>query len=98
MNNLCALICMPLVAGIAGIVLGMFYFGGLWLTVRRLHTSNRPMLLLLTSSAIRMSLALTGFYLVMDGEWMRLLACLVGFFLARLVLTFRMPSTGPATE
>jgi hypothetical protein len=34
-----------------------------------------------------MSLALAGFYLVGGGQWQRLLACLVGFVIARLIVT-----------
>lgn len=42
-----------------------------------------------------MSIALTGFYVVSGGHWERLLVCLLGFFLARLIL---MRLTGPPIE
>jgi hypothetical protein len=35
-----------------------------------------------------MSVALTGFYFVAGGQWERLLACLLGFFIARMVVTW----------
>jgi F1F0 ATPase subunit 2 len=77
-------------AGAAGAGLGIFYFGGLWLTVRRLPNSGRPALLFLGSFAGRTTLALLGFYLVMDGRWERMLACLAGFIVVRQFLISRL--------
>lgn len=84
-------------AGGAGMGLGLFFYGGLWFTVRRLATSRRPALLLLGSFAMRLALTLPGFYLLlvgMAGQWPPIAAALAGFFLARLLLTCR---PGPAT-
>lgn len=81
----------------AGGGLGLFYFGGLWLTVRRLPDTGRPALLFGASFVGRMALTLLGFYLVMDGSWERMLACLVGFIIARQFLTSRLrPERLPA--
>jgi len=35
---------------------------------------------------LRMSLALAGFYLVGRGDWERLVACFLGFLVARLIV------------
>ena len=70
----------------AGIGLGVFYFGGLWLTVRKLPTAPRPVFLSLSSFFARMAVVLIGFYFVMDGRWERLFVCLLGFLGARFVL------------
>jgi F1F0 ATPase subunit 2 len=75
---------------ITGMALGLFYFGGLWLTVQHLPQTRRPGLLSLTSLIIRLGLTLAAFYLVMAGRWERLLACLAGFLLIRLVLVRRL--------
>ncbi len=72
----------------AGVGLGLLYFGGLWLTVRRLAGSRRPALLFGSSFVVRLSLTVIGFYFVMDGSWERALACLGGFLIARQILTF----------
>lgn len=78
----------PLVfAGMAGVFLGVMFFGGLWWTVRKGVTSTRPAALFLASMLLRMGLALAGFYFVTNGQWQRLLACLVGFIMARLMVT-----------
>ena len=89
MSNLLPLI----LALVAGIGLGVFYFGGLWLTVRRLPTAQRPALLSLLSFFVRLGVVLFGFYFVMDGRWVRLLVCLLGFLGARVILVRRW---GPA--
>ncbi|MFH2052000.1 MAG: ATP synthase subunit I [bacterium] len=70
-----------------GVVLGAAFFGGLWWTVRMGTSCRRPALLFLSSFFLRMSLALAGFYFVADGRWDRLLTCLFGFVIARLVVT-----------
>ena len=74
-------------AGIAGGLLGLFFFGGLWWTISRGLASPRPALWFFASLVLRMSVTLAGFYVVAAGQWQRLLACLLGFVLARLVVT-----------
>ncbi|MCK4487566.1 MAG: ATP synthase subunit I [Desulfobacterales bacterium] len=70
----------------AGMGLGIFYFGGLWLTVRRLPTARRPAFLSLLSFFGRLGVVLFGFYLVMGSHWERLLVCLFGFLAIRIIL------------
>ena len=71
---------------IAGIALGAIFFGGLWWTVRKSLVSPRPAFWFLGSMLMRMSVVLTGFYFVGQGEWKRLVACLIGFILARIAV------------
>jgi F1F0 ATPase subunit 2 len=71
----------------AGVSLGAVFFGGLWWTVRRGVSSERPALWFFCSLLVRMSAALAGFYFVSNGQWDRLLLCLAGFVMARLVVT-----------
>ncbi len=82
-------------AFVAGAGLGLLYFGGLWLTVRRLARARRPALLFLGSLVVRVAVLLGGLYLVMGEDWRRLLAALVGVIAARIVLTRRL---GPLRE
>jgi len=74
------------IASLSGLVLGVFYFGGLWLTVRRLPFSARPALLTLCSYLGRLVVTLSCFYLVMAGSWQRLLAVMFGFMVMRIIL------------
>jgi len=85
-------------AFLAGLALGVFYFGGLWITVQRLPTARRPALLSLASMAVRMAVTLGGFYLVMAGQWQRLLVCVAGFFIARIFLVRRWKPASPAAS
>lgn len=71
----------------AGLLLGAVFFGGLWWTVHKCLTTPHPAQWLLGSALIRMSITLAGFYFVSDGQWTRLLACLAGFIIARLIVT-----------
>jgi F1F0 ATPase subunit 2 len=70
----------------AGGVLGCFFFGGLWITVRRLPTARHPAVLMLGSFFGRSAILMLGFYLVAAGRWEQLVACLVGFFIARQLM------------
>ena len=84
-----------LLAWAAGGVLGTIFFGGLWWTVRKGVSSKQPALWFLGSLLLRMSIALAGFYFVSGGHWDRLLACLLGFVIARFIVT---RFTGPPVE
>lgn len=74
----------------AGLGLGLVYFGGLWLTVRGVATTRRPVLLFAASFIVRTALVVAGMYLVMDGSWQRMLACLAGFIIVRQVMVSRL--------
>lgn len=72
---------------VAGAALGAFFFGGLWWTVRKGLASRRTALWFIGSLLLRTSVALAGFYFVSDGQWQRLMFCLLGFVIARPVVT-----------
>lgn len=74
-------------AWIAGGALGAFFFGGLWWTVRKSLASDKPALWVFVSLLLRMGVTMGGFYLVGGGDWQRLLSCLVGFVMARQLVT-----------
>lgn len=75
-----------MLATFAGVLLGAFFFGGLWWTVRHALTSDRPALWFMGSLLLRLSGAVAGFYLVGSGHWQQLAMCLAGFIAARLAL------------
>ena len=77
-------------AGLAGFLLGMFFFFGLWWTVRKGISSKRPALWFLGSLLLRTGIVLVGFYLISGGRWKRMLACLFGFVIARFIVIFRV--------
>lgn len=69
-----------------GMLLGLIFFGGLYLTVvslpRRCHRETT----LLLSSLGRLALVTGGFYLIGAGDPPRMLAALVGFIAMRQIL------------
>ncbi len=77
---------MLLAAGGAGGVLGALFFGGLWWTVRRGLASKHAALWFLSSLVVRTGISVAGFLFVSGGQWQRLLACLIGFTIARYVV------------
>jgi F1F0 ATPase subunit 2 len=72
---------------LAGILLGTFFFGGLWWTIKMRSPSEWSDLLFAGSLLLRMAVTVTGFYLVSHGDWRKLVACLAGFLLARIAVT-----------
>lgn len=82
MNDFATLV----IACVAGLVLGAVFFGGLWWTVRKGVVSKQPALWFAGSLLLRTSLTLFGFYLVGQGNWKRLVTCLLGFVIARLIV------------
>ena len=92
MNELIAI----LISISSGIILGMVYFGGLWLTLQRVRTTKQPALLTLASFMGRSALCILGFYLI-SGIGLRGLAlCLAGFVLVKIAL-IRMLGPGTST-
>jgi F1F0 ATPase subunit 2 len=75
-------------ACLAGALLGAMFFGGLWWTVRRGVASPHAALWFMVSLLARMSVLLAGFYFVGRGHWERMLACIVGFLVARFLVTW----------
>ena len=77
-----------ILAFVAGVLLGTFFYGGLWWTIQKGVSSKQPGLLFTGSLAVRTLIALAGFYFVSRGNWHRLLGCLVGFVIARILVTW----------
>lgn len=72
---------------LAGMILGVVFFGGLWITVRKGLRSNKAALIFIGSFILRMAIVLLGFYYIGGDSWQRMLVCLAGFLIARTVIT-----------
>ena len=77
-----------ILAFIAGLALGMFFFGGLWFTVKKAVTAKIPAILFFTSFFLRVSVVLIGFYFISPVGWQGLIFSLLGFVIARVVVTY----------
>jgi F1F0 ATPase subunit 2 len=69
-----------------GIALGVFFYGGLWLTVNHLAATRHPFALTFGSLMLRMCGTLAGFLLVLHGHWQNAAAVLIGFTAARWIV------------
>ena len=81
------------IAAIAGLVMGLVYFGGLWLSVRQLPDIERPCLLFWGSCLLRSAIVLGGFYLILryfanEPLIIVLLTCVLGFLIPRNILIY----------
>lgn len=75
------------VAFLLGMGLGAFYFLFLWKTLQKIPDVDNPGFVMFRSFIIRTSVVLSGFYLIMDHSWERIVAALFGFIVMREVLT-----------
>jgi F1F0 ATPase subunit 2 len=78
---------------LAGLSLGALFFGGLWWTVSRAVTSRHPALWVSISFLLRLTVVLGGLYLVGREHWQRLMICLLGFVIARMIVMRLTPDT-----
>jgi F1F0 ATPase subunit 2 len=77
--------------GVAGLFLGVIFFGGLWWTVSKGMASPRPALWFIGSLVLRTGIVLAGLYVIAGGAWQRMLMCLLGFVVARFIVTWLAP-------
>ena len=72
---------------LVGVLLGAVFFGGLWWTVQRAVSARWVALWFFASLMLRTGIVLGGFYLSCGDDWQRWLAALLGFVVARMVVT-----------
>jgi F1F0 ATPase subunit 2 len=85
---------MLLFAFIGGLLLGAFFYGGLWWTVQRGLTAQRPAVWFFTSYLLRTGLTAAGLYGLAGGRWQRLLVSLLGCLLARFIVMRQSKAAG----
>jgi F1F0 ATPase subunit 2 len=71
----------------AGGLLGAFFYGGLWWTVRQGVSSGWVALWFAGSMLLRTVIVVLGFYFILGDSWLKLLTGLIGFVIARFVVT-----------
>lgn len=83
-----------LLAMFGGVMLGLFYFAGLWFTLQRLPEHSHPALWVAGSFALRLMVSLGGFYLILgsDHSLIRLGIALLAFMEVRVMLIRRWRS------
>jgi len=71
---------------LGGVLLGIFYFVGLWWTVKRLSRTEHPVTLYLLSFGLRVAVLLLAFFLLLNFGVLELMVALAGFIVTRFVL------------
>ena len=71
-----------------GLGLGLFYFGGLWLTIKNMNNARSPIVLTLGSFILRTgAVFLVLIYVARQGDWGNILILLAGFIVSRIFLS-----------
>lgn len=86
-----------IIALIIGSSLGLFYFGGLWLTVQQLPVAKHPYRLMFFSFMFRLVISLFILSLIIKGHrelysLVSLLACALGFLIVRTIMILSIQS------
>lgn len=87
-----------IVALAAGAALGVFFYGGLWLTIRHLVGTPHPARWWFISFLTRALLTAGGLLWIMNDDWRRLLAALAGVFAVRVLWTWAWSPAPMARE
>jgi F1F0 ATPase subunit 2 len=72
------LYCLP-----AGMVIGCFHFGGLWLTIHWLTGARPRRVTFAAGFVLRSFITLAAVFMVSSGEWIGMTACLAGIWIMR---------------
>lgn len=75
---------------VAGMVLGLIYFGGLWMVLRRLPEIKHPAAWLGLSLVVRMLIVLLVLYLLFADSWQQLIMAVLGMLTSRAILVHRI--------
>lgn len=70
----------------AGSALGLFYFGGLWYTLKYLERWKNPAIGMSLSMFFRSGVVVLGLYALTGGQWKPLVVALIGFIGVRIML------------
>jgi F1F0 ATPase subunit 2 len=73
---------------IIGIILGILFFGGLYLTVGKLNEVKNPSFLVIFSFIIRMVILLGGLFYLSKKGYQAILLALMGIVLVKFIMIF----------
>lgn len=86
-------------SGLSGLLLGLFFFGGLKWTIQKGLGSHKPMIWFAGGWLVRMACVVTGFYFISALGWQNLLVCLAGFLVARVgIIRFTRSTKVPGSD
>ena len=80
-----------LISLFAGLILGLLYFSGLWLTVKNMQKSRSPVALTLVSFFVRTAaIMLVLIFVARQGNYINIIVLLAGFIIGRFILSRRI--------
>lgn len=75
---------------LTGSLAGLFYFGGLWLTLKQALNRPRGAVWIFISFILRTAVVVTLFVILMENDFYRILVLMAGFIWVRFLFTSRM--------
>ncbi len=70
-----------------GVLLGLFYFGGLWMTLKYISRLKNPKSFMVLSFVFRMVLVLVGFWFIVWLNPVAFMLAFPAFLITRVILT-----------
>lgn len=81
----------PYLLGLSiGLITGLFYFGGLWFTVKKVPFSKKPNRLLALSTVVRLVPTLAIMFIIIRKDPGMFVATLLAFFAVRFIMIRRV--------
>jgi F1F0 ATPase subunit 2 len=71
-------------------MIGCFHFGGLWLTIHWFAGTRYWGLIFVAGFVLRSLVTLTAVFMVANGEWIGMTACLAGIWIMRKIFVFTL--------
>lgn len=84
-----------MVAFLIGIILAVFYFGGLYLTVQNMYKVRYPNFLMAISFIFRMGGLIAGFFYISRNGYKDILFTLFGMILTRFIMVYVIKNRKP---
>ena len=75
-----------MIGSFVGIILGIIFFGGLYLTIGKLKDAKNPGILFVLSFLLRMAILLGGLYLISKYGFMEMVLALLGIITVKLLM------------
>jgi F1F0 ATPase subunit 2 len=75
---------------IVGLVLGLFYYGSLWLILRKLPQFSHPAVWVGISLILRTLAVMLMLYILFSDSWQQLVLAVVGIIISRTLLVQRI--------
>lgn len=77
-----------IISFLIGMLIGVLYFGGLYVTTQRINDVKSPGLLMITSMLLRMIILLIGLYYLAKTGIQSILIGFLGIMLVRFIMVF----------